>query len=173
MRAARIRPATEADLKDLERLGLEVQGEHAAALPGIFRAGVSPLAGEYVIELLRSDTAAVLVAERDDHALVGCVVVMLRHAPEYAVFEPRCFAVVDLLAVASTARRTGVGRLLMKGAALWATQHGAASLELNVWEFNREAIAFYAAVGMETARRTMTLPLNGSSPSIDSDVTPD
>jgi ribosomal protein S18 acetylase RimI-like enzyme len=45
--------------------------------------------------------------------------------------------------------------MLMRAAEKWASEQGMEDIELNVWEFNRAALAFYRSVGFETARRTM------------------
>ena len=37
----------------------------------------------------------------------------------------------------------------------WAIEKGASSVELNVYEFNQEAIALYRAMAYETLRRQM------------------
>ena len=49
----------------------------------------------------------------------------------------------------------------MAGAEEWAAQRGAAGLELHVWEFNAEAIAFYRRQGYSTAGRRMWRRLPG------------
>lgn len=158
-----VRPATESDHTALADLSRSVQNDHAAAHPRIFRPDASPLAGEYFGHLLRDGASAVLVAEREG-MVTGCVVVNLRQAPDRAVFQPRRFTVVDLLVVAEQERGRGVGRLLMDAATRWSIQHGAESLNLDVWEFNEAAIAFYHQLGMQTTRRIMTLPLDVSPP---------
>ena len=41
----------------------------------------------------------------------------------------------------------------------WAKDQGFRRLELNMWEFNRGALAFYEAAGFTTYRRYMEMPL--------------
>jgi ribosomal protein S18 acetylase RimI-like enzyme len=43
----------------------------------------------------------------------------------------------------------------MAHAQRWATERGLREIELNVWEFNQSAIAFYEALGYVTERRKM------------------
>ena len=52
-------------------------------------------------------------------------------------------------------RRQGIGSALMRQAEAWARAHGADEVELGVWEFSDEALAFYSALGYVTSRRTM------------------
>ena len=157
-----IRPATAADQSELARLGLHVQNDHAAAHPKVFRPNVTPLGEAHVTRLLADDRSALLVAEQDG-TVHGCVVVHVRQAPDYVVFWPRTFAKVDTLVVGPARRESGVGRRLMEAAAKWATQQGATSLELDVWESNTAAVAFYEHLGLQTTRRVMSMPLDASS----------
>lgn len=158
-----IRFGTESDQDALADLSRVVQNDHATAYPHIFRAGVAPLAGTYLAGLLQDDASGVLVAEREGE-VTGCVVVTLRQAPPYPVFQRRTFAVVSVLVVAESERGRGVGRLLMDAAIRWSIRHGAESLDLDVWEANDDAITFYRHLGMQTTRRIMTLPLDVESP---------
>ena len=41
----------------------------------------------------------------------------------------------------------------------WAKEQGFRRLELNMWEFNRDALAFYEASGFKTYRRYMEMDL--------------
>jgi ribosomal protein S18 acetylase RimI-like enzyme len=53
------------------------------------------------------------------------------------------------LAVAPDRRRSGLGRALMAAAEAWLRQRGAPKLQLMVRAGNAEALAFYAALGLE------------------------
>jgi ribosomal protein S18 acetylase RimI-like enzyme len=53
------------------------------------------------------------------------------------------------LAVATDARRRGLGRALMSAAEAWLREQGAPKLQLMVREGNADALAFYAALGLE------------------------
>ena len=86
-----------------------------------------------------------LLAE-DATAALGFAQVALRQ-PELPLFVPRRFVVVDSLVVAARARRRGVGRALMTEATAWARKRGATSVELTVYALNKEADAFYRALG--------------------------
>jgi ribosomal protein S18 acetylase RimI-like enzyme len=77
-------------------------------------------------------------------------------APEAPIFVRRRYAVIDNVVVKKKFRRAGVGRALVEKAHEWAVAEGADSIELNVWEFNREAIEFYRTLGYETTSRKMS-----------------
>ncbi|WP_128254820.1 GNAT family N-acetyltransferase [Falsirhodobacter deserti] len=62
-------------------------------------------------------------------------------------------AVLHALEVAQTHRRRGIARDLLRGAALWAQQQGAAQLALVVTTANHPARALYVAAGMTECGR--------------------
>jgi len=104
-----------------------------------------------------------LVAEHAD-AIIGFVKLRIMHALDRPIFVPRSYAEVDSLAVRAQYRRAGVGRALMERAERWAADHGLNEVELNVWEFNQGAIAFYEELGYVTERRQMRRVIsNGNS----------
>jgi ribosomal protein S18 acetylase RimI-like enzyme len=71
--------------------------------------------------------------------------------------------VLDGIAVDPSSRRRGVGRRLVAGAQQWARARGADWLELNVYDFNRDAVAFYDALGFESTSRKMHMSLSDTS----------
>jgi ribosomal protein S18 acetylase RimI-like enzyme len=150
-----IREATPHDLDGVNRVLAEVDAYHHDALPRIFRIpGGSPRAIAYLLAVIAADDAALYVAESEG-MVIGAVHVGARSTPDVPLLVSRRYAVVETLAVLATHRRVGVGRALMERAQDWATEHGMTEIELNVWEFNRDAIAFYQALGYSTIRRTM------------------
>lgn len=62
---------------------------------------------------------------------------------------------IDDLIVRKVFRRFGVGRALVERAHRWALDKQVNQGELNVWEFNQTAIAFYEKLGYRTASRRM------------------
>lgn len=56
---------------------------------------------------------------------------------------------VYYLAVAESARRTGLGRQLMSAAEDWLRARGCPKIQLMVRDTNAEALDFYAALGLE------------------------
>jgi ribosomal protein S18 acetylase RimI-like enzyme len=85
---------------------------------------------------------------------------MLRDASPIPVLVPRRFAIVDSLAVRAAFRRRGVGQKLMAAVEEWAADRGVSDIELNVFEFNGAAIAFYERLGYATRSRRMARTLS-------------
>jgi GNAT superfamily N-acetyltransferase len=91
---------------------------------------------------------------------VGLASIQRRAAPDFPVFIPQQYAVIDDLIVHPSWRRRGVGRMLYQACEDWARTRGAPWVELNVYEFNREAYEFYKGVGFGTCVRRLRKPLS-------------
>lgn len=64
-------------------------------------------------------------------------------------------ACLDNIYVIPQARRKGTAKALFLTVEDWAKQQGAVRLELHVWDFNKNAIALYRAMGMEDQYHVM------------------
>ena len=69
--------------------------------------------------------------------------------------QSRPDVIVEALSVARAFRRRGLATALMRHVEAWAKDRGARFVELDVYEFNPEARAFYEFLGYLTTRRTM------------------
>lgn len=125
----------------------QVDELHRVNEPWIFHQPESaPRPQEFFDELLANEGSTILVAEAKGE-LAGAATVMMRSAPDFAVFINQSWGVLDNIAVVSSWRRRGVGRALTRAAERWALGRGAKWLELGVYEFNTQARAFYQALG--------------------------
>ena len=135
---------------------------HREAVPWLFRVPETPPRPiEYFAEYLRAESCAALVA--DVGRIVGVALVLLRSTPEHPLFRRRSYGVLDGIAVDPSSRRRGVGRRLVAGAQQWAHARGAEWLELNVYDFNHDAAAFYDALGFQSISRKMHMSLSDTS----------
>lgn len=163
-----IREATLLDYEALCRLFEDVDRAHRAALPDLFRKPSGPARDfVYIRALIADPDHGVIVAEdKDDHispsgegrsgeGLIGCVVVMARESPDVPILVPIRYAMIDTLVVAQARRGSGVGRRLMAEAESWARRKGISRVELNVFEFNKGARAFYGNLGYTTLSRRL------------------
>lgn len=150
-----IRKAVVADYDQLCELFAELDKLHHDALPHVFCVPSAPLRSlDYVASVVADSDAVVLVAEFDGR-IVGAIHVTLREASEFPVFVDRRYAWVENLGVRREFRRRGIATELMRRAQDWARARGVTQCELNVWEFNEEALEFYASLGYETASRRL------------------
>lgn len=150
-----IREAAASDYESLCVLLDEGDALHRENLPSIFRKPKGAVRGrDYVLDLIADEAVGFFVAQVRDQ-LVGLIYVAIRESPELPIFVRRRYAVVDNVVVTREFQRAGIGRALMEKAHEWAVAEGAESIELNVWEFNQEAIEFYKSLGYETTSRKM------------------
>ena len=157
-----IRLAKPEDYEAASAIAAEGQAIHAEALPHIFARTDGALPQEYFESLLESETRRMLVAELDGR-VVGYAVIERKEAPPYEAFVSRRVAYILDFGVAESHQRQGIGRRLFQACVLWAKDHGASAVELNVFAFNERAIRFYESLGMETLSLRMTMKLNKES----------
>ena len=157
--AIHIRRAAEQDYEVYCDLFFETNELHRLALPDIFQQpGERIIEQGYFLNLLEDERVAIFFAESEGQA-AGFVYILIREAPAYPLLVPRRYAVVDTLAVRPAFQRTGVGRVLMHKAEEWAASQGICVVELNVYEFNQGAQAFYNRLGFATYSRKMSKKL--------------
>ena len=155
-----IRKATAEDYNALCELFDEVDALHRGNLPHIFQKPNGPVREhDYYWGLITDENVGLFVAEVGEK-LVGFVHSVIRDAPAIPVFVPRRYAIVDSIGVKSEFQNHGIGRMLMDTVHEWAIAKGATAIELNVYEFNKTAIAFYQRLGYETRSRKMGRTLN-------------
>lgn len=151
-----IREATTADYEALCALFDEGDALHRENLPHVFRKPEGPVRDwEFVLSLIAEEKVGLFVAQAENE-LAGLICVLVRESPAIPIFVPRRYAVIDNIVVRDRFRRRGVGRALVERAHEWATVQGVEEIELNVWAFNRGAVAFYRRLGYETASLRMT-----------------
>jgi GNAT superfamily N-acetyltransferase len=146
-----IREAKQSDLKAIMDLFEELNKEHNAALPQIFRKAGRESIEWYLFSIFGNFNAAIFVAE--DEEFLGFIHVTIEQVKGNPLFENRTYAWVHNLLVKKDMRRKGIGRALMQKAQEWGSLKGATSTELTVWEFNEEALRFYDALGYVTLNR--------------------
>ena len=154
-----IREATRKDYKGISEVFEEVDSLHRKALPHIFREPDGPARTEESISSIISDENAALFVAETNGQIIGLVHVLIRETPPIPIMVPRQYAVLENLAVRGGYRRLGVGTSLLKRAHQWALSRKLSQIESNVWEFNKEAIAFYKKQGYATTRRWISRPL--------------
>lgn len=151
-----IEPASIEDHNAVNLIVDEGQDEHAEALPHIFNKVDHVMPESYFRELLKDPKSEILIAKINKE-VVGFAVMELNESPPFDSLIPRKFAYMNDFGIKSSYQRNGIGKILFEACVEWAKNNNAASLDLNVWEFNKKAIAFYERFGIESASRKMTL----------------
>ena len=147
-----IRPAAEADLPAIGRLGAALVAEHHQFDPLRFLAPPPDIAERYrqfIGSRLRKPDSIVLVAERDAEVL-GYTFATLEGFDFMALRGPA--GVIQDIIVDQPARRQGVARALLEALFATLTAHGAPRVVLSTAQKNLGAQALFESEGF---RRTM------------------
>jgi ribosomal protein S18 acetylase RimI-like enzyme len=155
----RVRKATRDDYTSVCELFDEIDALHRDNLPHLFqKPGGAAREQDYYLDLVADENVGFFVANSGG-TLVGFVHAMVRDTPAIPVLLPRRHAIVDCIVVRAGFQDQGIGSRLMDRVQEWAITKGAVSIELNVYEFNRNAISFYGKLGYRTLSRKMSKEL--------------
>jgi len=150
-----IREATEQDYEALSNIFTEADAMHSRALPHIFTSpkGLAR-SKELISDIIADENGALFVAEHSEQ-IIGLIHVLIRESADISLMIKRRYAYIGSVAVAKEFRGSAVGKALMKKAEQWAIQKGVPQFELNVWDFNQGAKAFFQRLGYTTLRHGM------------------
>ena len=153
-----IRKAEKKDIPGILNLLVQVDMVHHNGRPDIFKPGFSKELQDHIRTIWNDPRQRIVVDERDG---VLCGFAVLNHItrPENPFMRVRDYLDIDEFCVDKAYRRTGVGTELIDFVRTYAKESGFDRIELNMWEFNRDALLFYESVGFQTYRRYMELPL--------------
>lgn len=111
-----------------------------------------------IITLLQRNDAFIDICYDNDEKIGYCIQ-FLKQTPEDSCRCARKVLFVDDLCISDNQRSKGAGSALMAAVKQRATELNCDCIELNVWEFNNKAIAFYEKQGYKLQRRFYELEL--------------
>jgi len=153
-----VRFAKEEDLDRVNELRRQVNDLHVAGKPEVFKPGFGEELRDFIHAIWEDPNKEILVAEIGGRV---CGFAVLNHInrPENPFMFERDYLDVDEFGVDEACRRQGAAAAMIRFIREYAEKQGFRRLELNMWEFNRGALAFYEAAGFRTYRRYMEIPL--------------
>ena len=151
-----IRFARENELDRVNELRRQVNDLHVAGKPEVFKAGFSDELRNYVHVIFHDPEQKIVVAE-DQGEILGFAVLHHIFKPENPFMYERDFLDIDEFCVDQAHRRHGAASAMIRFITDYAKEQGYHRIELNMWEFNRDALAFYEAAGFTTFRRYMEM----------------
>jgi GNAT superfamily N-acetyltransferase len=144
-----IRQATARDSLLLSTLCTHVQRIHADSHPEIFKRPERPdFAVAFFDEMLADPTVRIYIAEEDTQAL-GYVFCRLFERPESVFTHARRVLQIEHISVRPVAQRRGVGTALINRVEQLAGELGVSMVQLDSWDFNLEAHAFFVKMMFE------------------------
>ena len=149
-----IRPMAEQDVENVTSLLCELHMLHYTERPDIYIDSEKPFS-EKTLRDLMSNSVPILVAQRENEIIGVCMA-------SYKISQnPLCtkrkIGYIEAIYVKDNMRRRGIGKALYKAISDTVKESGAETIELNVYDFNTEAKAFYESVGMELKSRIMEI----------------
>lgn len=151
-----IRFAKEDELEKINVLRKQVNDLHVEGKPDVFKPGFCEELQNYVYYIYKDPEQKIVVADKDGE-ICGFAIVHHFNKPENAFMKVRDFLDIDEFCVDEKHRREGIATALVDFIKDYAKKEGYHRLELNMWEFNTDALAFYEAAGFETYRRYMEM----------------
>ena len=142
-----IREAHPQDLEGIYAIFSLADALHREAHPEIFQVTtqISSIKS-YLLDAILADDGVIFVGEVQGE-VIGAIIAWVRQPADYPILKKRNFVSVDNLVVAVDYREMGVGKALMEKIHLWAQNRQIKEIQLTVWDFNAEAIAFYEKLG--------------------------
>lgn len=130
--------------------------EHVMKEPTVFKNVEAVMPAIYFKELLEDKNSEIFIAKQRDF-IIGFAIVGIESAPPFHSLIERKYAYIHDFGVKKEIQKQGVGKRLFERCKEWAIVKGATSIELNVWEFNTNAIEFYEHLGMKSVSRKMKM----------------
>ena len=155
---AAVRFAREDELDRVNELRRQVNELHVKGKPEVFKPGFGDELRDYIHAIWEDPDKEIVVAESEGR-VVGFAVLNHIVRPENPYMYERDYLDIDEFGVDEACRRQGAASAMIRFIRDYAKEKGYRRLELNMWEFNRGALAFYEAAGFETFRRYMEIHL--------------
>ena len=142
-----IRNASVDDLTHLSKQLVATQKMHVDAYPDIYAEVTLTIAHEFLLKHLEADASYLQIAE--DHGdLAGYSFLDVRRVSAKPFTKARSLVYLNQVVVTLSYRRKGIGRALISDVLNIANGLGIDRVELDVWELNEEARAFFADQGL-------------------------
>ena len=146
---AEIRRARECDMKDINRLLVQVNMVHHQGRPDLFRAGKKKYTDEQLRELIHDDSRPIFVAVDEQERVLGyAFCIFQQHLDDNILTDIRTLYIDDLC-VDETIRGQHIGKSLYEAVLALARESGCYNVTLNVWTLNEGAMKFYEKCGLK------------------------
>lgn len=151
-----VRFAKENELNRINELRKQVNDIHVTGKSEVFKPGFSNELQDFIKVIWNDPEQEIVVAEKDG---VICGYAVLHHInkPENPFMYERDYLDIDEFGVDENYRRQGAASVMIGFIREYASQKGFNRIELNMWEFNQDALEFYEAAGFKTYRRYMEM----------------
>lgn len=153
-----VRKAVLEDCRRILPLQEQIAKLHFLGRPDLFKNEVRTYTEELFETWLDSPTHILLIAEVDGEIAGYTIswVIQYRDHPTYRDYDS---FYIDDICVLDKFRRCGIGSAMMARCVEEAQNRKCKNVDLNVWSFNKDAIAFYESCGLKERTKRMELRL--------------
>ena len=142
-----VRPAQGTDAEGVVSLLCDIADLHHNGRPDIFRSGFSKYDIPEYLQLLEREDAYIFVADGGNGEVLGYAIAFYNDFGGDKAKYPCRYLYLDDLCVSEKCRKGGIGKALMDRVEEQARALGCEKIELNVWNFKGNALAFYEKCG--------------------------
>lgn len=154
-----IRKAKIEDINGIAVIMFQVSQIHYDNRSDIFKMKNEEEIREEIKEMILNKEKDLLIVEKHSK-IVGVLIYRIKHIKKHMNIKDSKIIWIEELGVSEEYRRQGIGRILMKELKKIAKKANCQRIELNCWEFNKNAIEFYENQGMKAQRRIMEIDLD-------------
>jgi GNAT superfamily N-acetyltransferase len=149
-----IRYAEKEELESVNKIRKQVNEVHVIRRSDVFREDGWQFIEPFIYKRFDEDNSNVIVADIDGE-IVGFAVIQYIEKTESPFGKERKYLHIEEFGVDEKHRRKGIATAIINFVKEDAKKHGFIRIELDMWEFNDGAMAFYESVGFNTFRRYM------------------
>ena len=151
-----IRFAKKEELEKVNLIRKQVSDLHSEGRLDIFYPDFKGEICNCIYDIFNDETKKIIVAV-EKAEICGMAIIQEIRKTAGVYQKARDYIEIDQFGVENTFRRQGVATKLVEFIKEYARMKGFPKVELNMWEFNHDALAFYEAVGFNTYKRYMEL----------------
>ncbi|MBU3113063.1 GNAT family N-acetyltransferase [Clostridium lacusfryxellense] len=146
------------DFKGVNILMNQVHKLHMDSRADIYRKTDEPISNKDFLRIANDNNIISILAETNS-IIVGLCIISIKPVSSNIALLARKVAYMEDLCVHQDYRKQRIGKRLFNEAKDRTLKFNVDSLELMVWEFNKNAIDFYENQGMNTRSRIMEMKL--------------
>lgn len=154
----KIREAVYEDYEEVLELVRQVQKLHVENRPDVYYDTKVPLEKERFKAVIDGEDKLFVVESQG--RLVAYSIVRIMESQGLSIIKRNKFLYIEDICVDASMKKRGIGKRLFQHIKEYGAEKKVSSIQLSVWEFNKAAIKFYEALGMNTRNRRMELPIN-------------
>ena len=147
-----IRYAKREELENVNKIRKQVNEVHVKGRSDIFCENGWQFIEPFIYTRFDEENSRVIVADIEGE-IVGFAVIQYIVKKESPFNKERRYLHIEEFGVDEKHRRKGIATAIINFSKEEAKQHGFYKIELDMWEFNDGALAFYECVGFKTYRR--------------------